>query len=154
MINRTTPIFFTSLNLAIANSFPELPYFIHHNKQTKLQSPLRFRIIVVAVADRLIIVVHQSNPSITMSQKHDQPPAYGAPPPGAPQQAYYPPQGGPPPQGPYDQQQPYYQQGPQMGYGQQPPPGAYYQQQGPYPPQGQYYPPQQQEKKGPVSEPD
>jgi hypothetical protein len=97
-----------------------------------------------------------------MSQKHDQPPAYGMQP---PQPAYHNyPGGGQPDQGAAAG---FYQNQPPMGYGQSPPPpqGQQYYAQGPggpYPPQGQYYPPQghpqgqyyppqQRQKSGPVS---
>ncbi|KAH6631843.1 hypothetical protein F5144DRAFT_602618 [Chaetomium tenue] len=87
-----------------------------------------------------------------MSQKHDEPPAYGNNP-SYPQQAYY--QGGGPP--PQQQGAPggYYQQQQPMGYGghpqQGPPPGGYYQQ-GPYPPgQQPHYPPQEQKSSGPIA---
>ncbi|EAQ88042.1 predicted protein [Chaetomium globosum CBS 148.51] len=85
-----------------------------------------------------------------MSQKHDEPPAYGNNP-AYPQQAYY--QGGPPP--PQGAAGGYYQQQQPMGYGghpqQGPPPGGYYQQ-GPYPPGQQvHYHQQEQKSSGPRS---
>lgn len=95
-----------------------------------------------------------------MSQKHDDPPAYGNPQP--PQPSYY---QGQPPQPPYHSypgQPPqdgsaaaYYQSGPPMGYQQQPPAGYYaHGPGGPYPPgQQPYYPVQERRKSGPVSFP-